>query len=133
MAQTWRERAKSRMKEIGLTQDSLSERLGMTQGGLQHWLAGTRQPSLEDINRIADELRVPRTWLTHGIDPEDTLDGLNASCQTVLRHLIQRERLQPLPESFWTAITAIAATVAPAVTEPTTHIRTPHSRNGTEG
>lgn len=67
MDETWRTRARKRMKDIGETQNSLSEKLEMTQGGLQHWLAGTRQPSLEDINRIAELLRCSPVWLTHGV------------------------------------------------------------------
>lgn len=55
------------MKEVGETQDSLSAKLGMSQGGLQHWLAGTRQPALEDINRIAQLLECSPVWLTHGV------------------------------------------------------------------
>ena len=67
MDDSWRKRARQRMKDVGETQNSLSEKLGMTQGGLQHWLAGTRQPALEDINRIAAELQCSPVWLTHGV------------------------------------------------------------------
>ena len=34
MKQRWQDLAKSRMKEVGMTQEQLAEALGMTQGGL---------------------------------------------------------------------------------------------------
>lgn len=120
------------MREIGATQNSLSEALEMTQGGLQHWLAGTRQPTLDDINRIADKLSTPRSWLTHGIQPDDTVDGLGSKSQQVLRRLIHLERSGPLPESFWAAVAAMTDAMAPV--PRANHIKSDaDSRNGTDG
>lgn len=56
MKQTWQDLAKSRMKEIGMTQEKLAERLGKTQGGIGHWLNGRREPSIDDIASIMREL-----------------------------------------------------------------------------
>ena len=44
----WYELARSRMKELGITQEKLAEELGMTQGGIGHWLRGSRHPSPAD-------------------------------------------------------------------------------------
>ncbi|MGG6196173.1 LexA family protein [Pantoea allii] len=52
MKQTWQDLAKSRMKEVGMTQERLAEELGVTQGGLGHWLNGRREPSLDVIGEI---------------------------------------------------------------------------------
>jgi len=52
MNKRWNDLAKSRMKEIGMTQDRLAELLGKTQGGIGHWLNGRRDPSIEDIAQI---------------------------------------------------------------------------------
>ena len=38
-------------REHNLSQIKLAERLGMTQGGVGHWLRGTRKPTLETINQ----------------------------------------------------------------------------------
>jgi transcriptional regulator with XRE-family HTH domain len=136
MHENWRDRARRRMKDVGETQNSLSEKMDMTQGGLQHWLSGNRQPALEDINRIAMFLRCPPAWLTHGLEPEDMTDGLNEHARHTLRRLIRTERQTPLPESFWSAIDAMAQTVAPAhptaggAETPSDH---PAPRNGTDG
>lgn len=110
---TWHERAKERLKEVEKTQDWLSEQFNMTPGGMQKWLAGTRQPAIDDINRIADLLECPRTWLTHGIDPDQTIDRLPDASQRVLRTLIHRERTAPLPANFWAAVEAMAQAVVP--------------------
>lgn len=52
MKKTWQELVKSRMKEIGVTQERLAEQLGVTQGGIGHWLNGRREPSVDDVARI---------------------------------------------------------------------------------
>ena len=44
------------MKDCKVTQGELAERLGMTQGGVGHWLNKRRAPSLEDMNRLLREL-----------------------------------------------------------------------------
>ncbi|KHK66112.1 MULTISPECIES: LexA family protein [Pseudomonas] len=52
----WIELVKAKMKELHITQVVLAERLGMSQGGVGHWLTKRRQPSLEDMNRVLQEL-----------------------------------------------------------------------------
>jgi len=52
----WIELVKAKMKELHITQVVLAERLGMSQGGIGHWLTKRRQPSLEDMNRVLKEL-----------------------------------------------------------------------------
>lgn len=49
---TWNNLVKARMKEIGMTQNELAEKLGMTQGAIALWLNQKRKPSLEDIANI---------------------------------------------------------------------------------
>lgn len=105
---TWRERARDRMKATGMTQEQLAEHLDMTTGGAQKWLAGTRQPSLEEINRIAAILDVAPAWLTHGITPDDVLDGLAPAAQATLRRFIRAERRQAAPGPLWDTLNSIA-------------------------
>ncbi|ASG43808.1 LexA family protein [Citrobacter freundii] len=59
MKQRWQDLAKSRMKEVGMTQEQLAEALGITQGGLGHWLNGRREPNLEVIAKIFNILKMP--------------------------------------------------------------------------
>lgn len=67
----WWHRARHRMGDIGMTQEQLAERFDMTTGGMQKWLAGKREPSLDRINEIAAVLGVPGSYLTHGVTPDD--------------------------------------------------------------
>jgi len=52
----WIALVKANMKDRKVTQDELAERLGMSQGGVGHWLNKRRVPSLADMNRVLDEL-----------------------------------------------------------------------------
>ena len=44
------------MSELKVTQEILAERLGMSQGGVGHWLNKRRQPGLDDMNRVLQAL-----------------------------------------------------------------------------
>lgn len=89
-----------------ITLDALAERLDMSTPGVQKWLDGTRQPSVDDVNRMAHALNVLPAWLTHGLEPEDMLDGLQGKARDVLRALIMAERSAPLPDALWASIEA---------------------------
>lgn len=52
----WIELVKAKMSELKITQDILADRLGMSQGGVGHWLKKRRQPSIEDMNRVLQAL-----------------------------------------------------------------------------
>lgn len=70
---TWNELAKARMKALGVTQDKLGEALGITQGGMGHWLRGTRKPSLDEIGAIFQYLGINNA--TFHADGTFTLSG----------------------------------------------------------
>jgi SOS-response transcriptional repressor LexA len=57
--QKWNALAKSRMKEIRVTQEALAEKLGVTQGAIGHWLNGRREPSIDIIISIFNALGMP--------------------------------------------------------------------------
>jgi SOS-response transcriptional repressor LexA len=52
----WIALVRANMKDPRVTQDELAERLGMSQGGVGHWLNKRRVPSLADMNRVLEEL-----------------------------------------------------------------------------
>lgn len=56
----WNELAKARMRELGLTQEKLAERLGVTQGGVGHWIRGRSTPPLAQIDQILRVLGMGR-------------------------------------------------------------------------
>ena len=59
MKQRWQDLAKTRMKEVCMTQEQLADALGITQGGLGHWLNARREPNLEVIAKIFNILKMP--------------------------------------------------------------------------
>ena len=105
---TWRDRANEARKSKGITQEKLAESLEMTPGGVQKWLAGKTQPTLDDINRIAEVLEVPPVWLTHGLEPDDVLDGLDEAARQTLRRFIRAERQERSPTTLWATLNSIA-------------------------
>ncbi len=58
MKTKWYDLAKQLMRAQGMSQDSLADLMGITKGGLSHWLNGRREPNLEDIARIMRRLGV---------------------------------------------------------------------------
>ena len=100
----WRTRAAQAREERKITLEALAEKLDMSVPGVQKWMNGSRQPNLEDIFRIAEALNVPSVWLTHGLEPDDVLDGLGDPAHQTLRRLIHAERTGPLPEAIWSII-----------------------------
>lgn len=63
---TWADRIRSRMKELGLTQEELADKLGITRGAVTHYLAGRRVPPLSKFNEIARVLKADAAWLQFG-------------------------------------------------------------------
>lgn len=49
MKMSWNDLVKSRMKETGITQAILAERMDKSQSAIAHWLGGNRKPSIEEI------------------------------------------------------------------------------------
>ncbi|WP_347901085.1 S24 family peptidase [Pseudomonas purpurea] len=52
----WIELVKAKMSDQKVTQEKLAERLGMSQGGVGHWLNKRREPSIQDMNRVLKAL-----------------------------------------------------------------------------
>lgn len=52
----WIALVKANMKARKVTQNQLAARMGMSQGGIGHWLGKRRVPSLADMNRVLEEL-----------------------------------------------------------------------------
>lgn len=49
---TWQNIIKKRMQDIGETQESLAEKLNVTQGSIAHWLSGRRKPDTDIVASI---------------------------------------------------------------------------------
>ena len=67
MAETWIERARARMDELGLAQNDLMETLGVnTRGAVGHYLTGRREPSIKQLAALASRLGMPPGELIFG-------------------------------------------------------------------
>lgn len=51
-------RLAERRNELGLSQDDLAAKVGVTQGAISHFETGIRYPSLETLVRLQEELRI---------------------------------------------------------------------------
>lgn len=101
------------MKEAGITQERLAQEFGLTPAAIQKWLAGDRQPSLEQINRIARALNVTQTWMTYGLDSSQTTEGLADEPSRLLGDLIRLEREGKLSPQHWRALEAVVKAFVP--------------------
>lgn len=63
MASVFSERLKARRKELGLTQNDVAKALGLTQTAVWAYEAGTREPDLDTIARLAGVLGVTVDYL----------------------------------------------------------------------
>jgi len=72
---TWIEETRRLMREQGLTQEQVADKLGVSRGAFNHWMNGRRKPKHEDIIKISEVLGVPLVFLT---SPNDTDVALTA-------------------------------------------------------
>ena len=55
----WIALVRDRMEELGLTQEQLAERVGVSQGSVGHWVNKRRQAKIESMNRTFVEIGMP--------------------------------------------------------------------------
>jgi len=72
MSENWIDRARQWMKASGTSQGSLARALDCTRGAIGHYLAGRRQPTLTQMERIARVMEVHPAWLLYGVGQEYT-------------------------------------------------------------
>jgi transcriptional regulator with XRE-family HTH domain len=75
MSETWIDRVRQWMKTSGTSQGSLARALDCTRGAVGHYLAGRRQPTLSQMERIAGVMHAHPAWLLYGIGPASVADG----------------------------------------------------------
>ena len=52
----WRQTVKNKITDRGESVGTVADRLGMTEGGLRHWLNGTRTPSIDQFLDLCAKL-----------------------------------------------------------------------------
>lgn len=63
---TWLTRVERRMAELGLTQEDVADKVGLSRGAIGHYLTGRRQPPLNQFAKLAAALGVSPSWLQFG-------------------------------------------------------------------
>lgn len=69
----WIALVKQKLRELGLSQEQLAERIGVTQGGVGHWLRGTRTPKVDMMNKALVALGMPHLQVSLQIAPVNTI------------------------------------------------------------
>ncbi|MDD9156978.1 S24 family peptidase [Aliivibrio sp. S4TY2] len=72
----WNDLVKTRMKECGITQEILAEKLGKSQGAVNLWLNKKREPSLDDIADIMKEVGLSTIILNSDRSVESSSIGI---------------------------------------------------------
>jgi SOS-response transcriptional repressor LexA len=78
----WTGRLKSKMKELGLTQEELANKLGVTRSAVAHYVQGTRHPPLRQVINLAAILKVNPAWLQFGKDQDTPVSSSQHSGKT---------------------------------------------------
>lgn len=69
----WIALVKLKLRELGLSQEQLAERVGVTQGGVGHWLRGTRTPKIDMMNKVLVALGMPHLHVSLSIAPVNAI------------------------------------------------------------
>ncbi|KLV08659.1 LexA family transcriptional repressor [Photobacterium ganghwense] len=109
MKMQWNMLVKARLKELGITQEKLSERLGITQGAVAHWLNKRREPSLEQISQILKAVGLDKLTL-HS-------DGTLEYPDSVISNVTQID-IQPFDKRRFPVLSSVQAGAWTEAVEP---------------
>lgn len=65
-----KDRLKARLKELGIKQNELAARIGVSKGTVTFWMNGTNRIKGENLMAVARELQCSPDWLISGVDKE---------------------------------------------------------------
>lgn len=88
----WWERARRAMKAKGITQSQAAEHFDMTPAGMQKWLSGAREPSVGELLKMADFLKMSRSELVLGTQADDDISDLPDFAREPLRRIASTVR-----------------------------------------
>jgi SOS-response transcriptional repressor LexA len=101
---TWAARIKSRMKELGMTQDMLAKQMAITRGAITHYLSGRREPPLRQFQKLATILQTDPAWLQFGVTTQS-----NHEKQSEIEKLSYHELMKAnVPFLSWEQVATIA-------------------------
>lgn len=89
----WGARMKKHMREAQVTQDTVAERMDVTQGTIAHWIKGRREINLSDFFTFCEKAGAEPARILFGDDPASLLADLN---KFLAEHpALQRDIAQP--------------------------------------
>jgi SOS-response transcriptional repressor LexA len=91
---SWSNRIKERMRALGLTQEMLAQKMGITRGAVAHYLAERRIPPLGQFKKLAAILKTDPAWLHYGTTAEKSSAKTDKKNTTVLPK-------KPIPILSW--------------------------------
>lgn len=105
----WNALVKSRMKDTGITQAVLAERMDKSQSAIAHWLGGNRKPSIEEIAAMMKIVGLSHMTLDH--------DGL-IECADNPAPNVTRIDIQPRYQGRYPLISSVQAGAWAEACEP---------------
>ncbi len=108
------------MKYLGVTQSDVAEAFDMTPAGVQKWLSGAREPSLDDLIKLADMLKMPRAQLLLGTEPGDDIGDLPPYARDPLRRLARGARVGMLSKEWFARFEHALEAISPSAEVSTT-------------
>lgn len=87
----WQDRIKQRLKALGMTQETLAKKIGITRSAICHYLAGRRIPSLSQFSKLAKVLESDPGWLQYGTEEKPSREKISEFISS----------MHPLPLLSW--------------------------------
>lgn len=89
----WGARMKKHMREAQITQDTVAERMAVTQGTIAHWIKGRREINLKDFFTFCEKAGAEPSRILFGDEPASLMADLN---RFLAEHpALQRDIAQP--------------------------------------
>jgi len=85
------------MKELGMTQEELANKMGLTRGAVAHYLAGRRVPPLKQFQKLANILKTDPAWLQFGT----SVKNISAPTKAAEKHDKITLKHHPIPILSW--------------------------------
>jgi SOS-response transcriptional repressor LexA len=98
----WIKAVRGRMRAIGMTQEQLAQKLGVSQGGIGHWLNGRREPTVEIINNMLLAVGLPALSVLNTDHPSSSGAIMAPENWTQNVAMVSAERLRKYPLMEWT-------------------------------
>lgn len=108
---SWVDRLRDRKRELGLTDQEIGDKCGVTKQAVGHWLNGRRGESITalQIDRLAAAIGRHPAWLLYGVDPVH-MDAQVREARRLIEAMAPEQRAQAI-----SVLRALAGETKPVV------------------